>query len=183
MKPKQPTDWKYSNVTVSHHVATRLDDIFENYVQTYLLHYRTLSFAPVARTHQNSWLAKMCEDTILRTEQNRPLPTQHLLWAERRWSYKIIISMLSAYLSILGLHNCPYDSVLELLTAADVREAVLFGSSILRARRYLRCSIMWTWSEPAEVFKLFSWYQAGSKRSRTDRIVIPMAQLEHSLDV
>jgi len=28
--------------------------------------------------------------------------------------------MLSAYLSILGLHDCPYNPVLELLTAADV---------------------------------------------------------------
>jgi len=66
----QPTDWKFSNVTVFHYVEKKLDDTFIDYVQTYLLHYRTwLSSAPVARTHENSWLAKMCEDSILRTEQ------------------------------------------------------------------------------------------------------------------
>jgi len=70
MKPAQPTDWKYSNVTVSHHVAKKLDDILRDYVQTYLLHHRIwLSSAPVARTHQNSWLARLCEDSILRSEQ------------------------------------------------------------------------------------------------------------------
>jgi len=70
MKPTEPTDWKYSNVTMSHHVEKKLDDIFKDCIQTYLLHYRTwLSSAPVAKTHRNSWLAKMREGPILRTEQ------------------------------------------------------------------------------------------------------------------
>jgi len=41
MKPKPTTDWNYSNVTVSHYVEKKLDDIFKDYVKTYLLHYRT----------------------------------------------------------------------------------------------------------------------------------------------